>query len=284
MHAHAAVLALVVVAPSWSGPGTAAATVSPPASASRGQGLGSSAGDGEDESSAISVGWPNSTEGVHTFLTFDSASLVHALRGNPSDPRAATLDFVWGGGESAISVYTAANPATQVSKYIPCCRDTQLQKYGEAAIKNYTGRGWGDRVLYTCDRKTPAYYDHGGAGRASHLSLPVDFSNHAVVAWQAGLAQQAAALGYDALALDNTELENAWGACGVWRTPTEWVQLYNGSVLDAAFQSAVADWLSALKAKVNQLTTKRGQPMKIIPNFRCTCLPVHQQTPVAVHT
>lgn len=212
--------------------------------------------------------WANSTANVHTFLTFVTEDLVSRLKADPADPRASPLDFVWGASSWAIETILAANPETRISKYIPCCRDTQVQVYGPAAIQNYTQRGWADRVLYKCDRKTPAYYDNGAPGRPSHLSLPIDFSNPDVVAWQAEqFGQPAAAAGYDVLALDNTILENAWGACGVWRTPTKWVQLYNGSSLDAAFQSAVVGWLGALKAKINALTTRRGEPMRIIPNF-----------------
>ena len=32
-------------------------------------------------------------------------------------------------------------------------------------------------------------------------------------------------MGYDALAVDNVQLENGFGACGYWRTPAQWVQL-----------------------------------------------------------
>ena len=215
--------------------------------------------------------WADSEDGVHTFLTFDSSGLAKQLGAHPTDPRARRLDFAWGADRWALEPLRAANPDTRTSKYIPCCRDTSVGLYGAAAVANYTRRGWESRVLYTCDRKTPAYYDHGGPGLASHRSLPLDFSNPAVVEWQAEqFARPAAALGYDALALDNVELENGWAACGIWRTvkgKREWVQLYNGSEIDPAFESAVTGWLGALKAKVNAIKTKRGLPMAIIPNF-----------------
>jgi hypothetical protein len=212
--------------------------------------------------------WVDSTHGVHTLLTFTSSGLVHGLRADPSDARARHLDFVWGADSWAVASIASANPNTRTSKYIPCCRDTSTPLFGADAVANYTARGWGDRVLYRCDRKTPAYYAHGEPGRASHMSLPIDFSNLEVVKWQAAeFARPAAAFGYDALALDNVELENSWGACGVWRTPTQWVQLYTGSTIDHAFESAVAAWLAQLKAEVNTIKTKRGLPMAIIPNF-----------------
>lgn len=217
---------------------------------------------------AAAPSWADSTDGVHTFFTFTSAGLAKELRSNPADPRTKRLDYAWGADSWALGPIHTANPNTRTSKYIPCCRDTSVGVYGAAAIKNYTLRGWGSRVLYQCDRKTPAYYSHGSPGRASHQSIPLDFSNSLVVDWQAEqFARPAAALGFDALALDNTELENGWGACGVWRTPTDWVQLYNGSEIDSVFRSAVVGWLGALKAKVNAITTTRGQPMAIIPNF-----------------
>ena len=80
-----------------------------------------------------SVGWANSTAGVHTFLTFTSPNIARDLRANPADPRAKALDFVWGADESVLAPLRAANPATRTSKYIPCCRDTSLLEYGEAA-------------------------------------------------------------------------------------------------------------------------------------------------------
>lgn len=143
--------------------------------------------------------WADSTEGVHTFWTFDSGWLAEQLRA-PVDPTTASrlrqLDFVWGADQWLLGPLFAASPATRTSKYIPCCRDTSLQEYGDAAVRNYTRKGWGERVLYRCDRRTPAYYAHGGAGLPSHRSLPLDFSNPAVVEWQASqFARPAAALG-----------------------------------------------------------------------------------------
>ena len=225
--------------------------------------------------------WANSSVGVHTFLTFDSSWLATELKDDPTDPRAKRLDFLWGASQAGFDAVRAANPNTRISKYIPCCRDTQVKEFGAAAIANYTRRGWANRVLYQCDRKTPAYYSRGSPGRASHRSIPLDFSNPDVVDWQAEeFARPAAALGYDALALDNTELPNFWGGCGVWRTPTQWVQLYNGSIIDPAFELAVTTWLGALKAKVNAITTKRGKPMAIIPNFVSqTCTVISQCRP-----
>jgi hypothetical protein len=69
------------------------------------------------------------------------------------------------------------------------------------------------------------------------------------------------------LALDNVQLENSWGACGVWRTPTQWVQLYSGNASDRSFERAVTGWLAALRSRVNAIVTRRGLPMQVIPNF-----------------
>ena len=46
-------------------------------------------------------GWANSSDGVHTFLTFASGALVRGLQADPADPRARRLDFIWGLSESA---------------------------------------------------------------------------------------------------------------------------------------------------------------------------------------
>ena len=115
----------------------------------------------------------------------NSSDLVDGLRLDPSEPRAARLDFVWGADSWALPSIARANAKTRTSKYIPCCRDTSIPLFGVAAVANYTARGWGNRVLYRCDRKTPAYYANGGPGRASHMSIPLDFSNPNVIEWQA---------------------------------------------------------------------------------------------------
>jgi hypothetical protein len=211
--------------------------------------------------------WANSSDGVHTFLTFDSGSLLAKLKANPHDARASRLDFVWGASHSGLQALSVANPATLTSKYIPCCRDG-ITPVGAAGLENYTKRGWASRVLYQCDRKTPAWYVSKTENASITARVPLDFTNPAVVDWQVEeFAKPAAIAGYDAMALDNVELENGFQACGIWRTPTQWVQLFNGSLIDPSYQSAITGWLSAVRGRVSALMTKRGLPMKIIPNF-----------------
>ena len=69
----------------------------------------------------IATGWANSSDGVHTFLTFASGALVRGLEANPSDPRAQRLDFVWGASESAVPALRVSEPhmATSVARFRP---------------------------------------------------------------------------------------------------------------------------------------------------------------------
>ena len=58
-----------------------------------------------------------------------------------------------------------------------------------------------DWIMYRCDKKTVAFW---GSETAPHGSVPIDFTNPAVVEWQmANQSSQAAALGYDSMAFDN---------------------------------------------------------------------------------
>ena len=61
--------------------------------------------------------WLNSTDGIHTFLTFDSGLTTAQIRGNPN---ASRLDYVWGASAEHIPAYReSSNPHTVLSSYIP---------------------------------------------------------------------------------------------------------------------------------------------------------------------
>ena len=62
--------------------------------------------------------WADSTDGVHTFLTFDS----HIDPANITAASMKNVDFVWGDGGRVDAIH-AANPDTVVSHYIPFARD-----------------------------------------------------------------------------------------------------------------------------------------------------------------
>ena len=154
---------------------------------------------------------------------------------------------------------------------MPCCRD-ESAKY-TAGLAEYQRNGWGDRVLYKCDRITPAWTTYEGESFNKTALLPLDITNPAVLDWQIETyVKPFVEKGFDALAVDNYNLENSWRACGIWRNSSNgtatWVKLFAGTrPHDAAWQQATISWLERMKARVNALTTRRGGKMLIIPNW-----------------
>jgi hypothetical protein len=209
--------------------------------------------------------WPDSSNGVHLFLTFDSSVKPNEISENPN---ATQLDFVWGANPHHIQAYrNSSNPDTVLSRYIPCCRDGSARYL--KGLAEYKAKGWGDRVLYTCDRKTPAWTTYPGEPFSETALIPLDISNPDVIDWQIETyAKPSIEQGYDAIAWDNFDLNNQFRACGVWRkNGTEWVQKFANSSRDPAYAAAAVAWLGATKRRVNALTTKRGRKMVIIPNY-----------------
>eukprot|EP01079_Euglenida_sp_SAG-EU17-18_P000394 gene394-2423_t len=157
--------------------------------------------------------WPDTSNNVHSFITFDSGV-------SPADvnmDRLYRYDFVWGGERNPPSAYHSAVPSIVVAKYIPYAWDPDPTRSLTWWQSNHPS--W---VLYKCDRKTPAWYP-GLVGR----NMPLDISNPAVVEWQADTyAGPAGAGGYDAIAADMFGLYNSFGACGVWRGAGQWAELY----------------------------------------------------------
>ena len=197
--------------------------------------------------------WADSSDGVHLFLTFDSHCSNESIASNP---HAAKLDYVRGASAHHIPAYrSSTNPDTVLSSCIPCCRDGEA-KYLDG-MAEYKRKGWGDRILYQCDRATPAWTHYPGESFNETALIPVDFSNPVVVDWQIETyVQKAAAEGFDAIDWDNFGLSNEFRACGIWSKAGKWVQLYNNETEDPAYAEAAVTWLVAVKRKVNAITTK----------------------------
>ena len=84
-----------------------------------------------------------------------------------------------------------------LSAYIPYNRDPIEARGGsEKAIQNYTAQGWGDRILYKCDKTTPAWHPYSDPTR---ILVPLDVSNPKVLDFQMELVAQKQAQGYDAI-------------------------------------------------------------------------------------
>ena len=200
------------------------------------------------------------TDGVHTFLTFDS-------RVNASDVEAAApgLDYVWGATAAHIPAYRKGNKDIVLSMYIPFARDPGCTAPADAAVDigvppnnlDWWLKNHPDWVMYTCDKKVA--YSEGDCNG------PLDISNPEVIAWQQKFVRQAAAAGYDAMACDNFQLDNSFHACGVYRNK-KWVQLYNGNGQDPKFNADVITWLGNFTRAAHTVQSKQGRPMMVIPN------------------
>jgi hypothetical protein len=201
--------------------------------------------------------WADSSNGIHTFLTFDSS----AVEKNITAGNMKRVDFVWGATNGYVGDFQKANNATVASKYIPYARG---DRRGTAGLKWYQ-KHRPSFVMYKCDRVTPAWSSF--AGEKSIDLIPLDVSNPLVQQFQyEQYVLPAQTDGYDAMAWDNFELGNGLGACGAYRNGS-WVQLYTGKGDDPAYALAQVAWLAAMKARVNNVTSAKGNAMLVIPNF-----------------
>lgn len=101
--------------------------------------------------------WINSSNGIHSFLTFDSLASVDNITKFARD-----VDFVWGSDKANIWL-NSHNPSVVVSKYIPFCRDPTPHVVNESGLEWWTEHH-PDLVLYQCDRVTPAWECFSGEG------------------------------------------------------------------------------------------------------------------------
>jgi hypothetical protein len=190
--------------------------------------------------------WPNSTSGLHPFLTFDYG-VTNLSAAAPS------IQFIWGG--HAPVQWHAANSQVVVSAYITYNRDPDASRNLSWWQANHPT--W---VLYKCDRVTPANID------PAYPNVALDVSNPEVVAWQvSSYAASYSAQGFDAIAADNFDIGNWAAACGIFAPNGTWVQLYNTSQpsVDPTYVANQVQWLSAFRSALHALQP----PLRLIPNF-----------------
>ena len=138
---------------------------------------------------------------IPLFLTFDSGISPASVA---TTPFAKQEVFVWGasvGSDTAAArraAFKKANPNISLSLYMPYSRAPSASLGFNLA---WFERHHPDWILYQCDRKTVAFWDGETAPTGS---VPIDFTNPEVVAWQvANQSVKALQLGYDAMAFDN---------------------------------------------------------------------------------
>lgn len=189
---------------------------------------------------------------IHLFQSFD-------YRIKDPVTVAQYYDFVWGVTPRKVPLFREGHPEIVVSYYIPFHRDWGSFKEPEDWAEHnlsYWRHLHPDWILYRCDRVTPAY-EYG------KRNMPLDFSNPDVVAWQVQMyGEPASRSGYDAIAADNLNLDNMFGACGFYRHG-RWVQRYSGARKDPQWRADVISWVSRMYTSLHSL----AHPLALIPNF-----------------
>ena len=206
--------------------------------------------------------------GIRHFIdTWNNIHLYQPFDFNIANPAsvAAQFDFVWGASTYNVAAWRQGNPNIFLTYYFPFNRDYGTFSDNTALHSlSWWQANHPDWVLYQCDKKTPAYYNNG-------TSVPLDFSNTAVISWQVQTyAVPASTSGYDSIGADNADLGNWSGACGVYRNGS-WVQLYTGQQEDdPAWQNNVVFWLSQMQQALHGLKN----PLAFTPNSSFANVPV----------
>ncbi|GCE17411.1 hypothetical protein KDK_12110 [Dictyobacter kobayashii] len=186
------------------------------------------------------------------------------------DPTAIAnnYDFVWGARQDHMDAYRTANPNIVLSYYMTIHRDDGAFDQSNIGTLAYWQQVHPDWILYKCDQKTPAL-------EYSDKNIPFDITNPAVVQWQIeNYVQPASEAGYDALAVDNIDMENIFGACGHFDKQGHWVQLYTGNNNDVHWQTDMANWVVHMQTVVHSLP----HPLLLIGNFSTGVVTVHAPT------
>ncbi len=200
-------------------------------------------------------------ENVHRFLTFDYNVIDFV-------DIAKNYDFIWGTRPSHVAIYRSINSHIMLSYYMTLQRDNgaSLQDSQNRSF-DYWKQMHPDWILYKCDRRTPAYEVYND----NNSDVPFVLSNPAMRAWQiATYIKPASKFGYDALAVDNVNMENLFGACGYYDTSGNWVQRYSGDNDDPQWQADIADWM----AQMQQVLHSLPHPMLLIINFGFGSVPL----------
>eukprot|EP00912_Choanoflagellata_sp_UC4_P002095 UC4_evm4s1335 len=137
--------------------------------------------------------------GIPIFLTFDSGISLDSINGSHKDIFSSQLSFVWGASPQDFvqrrdAYKDVSNGKALLSYYMPYSR-------APSASLGFDLNFWLDNypefVLYKCDKKTVAFWD---GQSAPHGSVPLDFTNPAVIDWQVrNQSVTAKTLGYDAM-------------------------------------------------------------------------------------
>jgi|SRR5579863_567425 len=209
---------------------------------------------------------PATAPGLRRFIdTWNNIhrALIFAYNLDNAAQVAKSYDFVWGanvGTDSGIiASLRAGNPNIYLSYYISLNRDSgsfdNLGLAGQHDL-NYWKSLHPDWILYKCDRTTPAF-------ELQNPNMPFDMTNNDFINWQVqSYAVPASQAGYDAIAADNLNLYNAYGACGSYHNG-KWVQRYTGQLYDPQWEKDMLYWVTQMQQKLHALP----HPLALIPNI-----------------
>jgi Hypothetical glycosyl hydrolase family 15 len=178
----------------------------------------------------------SATAGINLGLAFDYAT--HDWIGVSKD-----VDYIFGG--YLLSWNFGFYPrVSAVDGYIPFDREPLPQSVPGHSLAYWKARH-PDWIVYRCDRRTPAYYGNG------NTSVPLDFSNPAVRAWQVDQAAKLFGAGATGVAFDNFTFANFDGRCGVYRNGV-WSRLgYPGWWRNNRKQTAdMIVWLRSIRRRL----------------------------------
>jgi hypothetical protein len=205
---------------------------------------------------------PKTVPGVRQFVdTWKDVHILLPFTYNMQDAASVAkyYDFIWGASLTTVPSLRAGNPNIFLSYYIPMNRDGG--DFGNSAVGKTRGLSYWqtlhpDWVLYKCDRTTPAYEIHDP-------NIPLNMTDENFINWQVQTyATPASQQGFDAIAADNLNLDNAFGACGYYNHG-KWVQRYTGQSDDPQWRKDMLFWVTEMQKKLHALP----HPMALIANL-----------------
>jgi hypothetical protein len=189
-------------------------------------------------------------------------------RGQPFDRKVTDASVYAGGVYFIWGAEKPKNPAPAVgSKYLPYSRDNDRTHTFEWYKANHP-----DWIVYTADRKTPAYGYFYPTGNAMSL----DITNPAAREfYYATYVEPFVKQGYPLIAFDNVNLTNWDKRSGHYDAQGKWVQQFSGDKVDPAYVASILAWMQYLATRLHaeglgvaaNITFPLGMP-ELLPAMR----------------
>ncbi len=202
--------------------------------------------------SAVASAFASTSEGIGLGLAFDYAA-------HDANALSTKVAYVYGGyfADWNFGFYP---PVTHLDGYIPFDNDPYPQTIPGHSLADWQA-SHPDWIVYQCDGKTPAYYGSG------NTSVPLDFSNPAVRAWQLQQAEPLLRQGAAGLSIDDFTFANFASRCGVYRNG-RWTLLgYPGTWQDnARYAGDMLGWLQDVRSQLLQRFPTKTLTVNLAPS------------------